>query len=73
MCNRDNVFFSVDNTYVDSVSPAIFSQPFEFILRLNVRDLSGIVTVKFFILENLDLRFWISSVRCSIEESEHVS
>lgn len=57
MCNRDNIFFGVDNTYVDSVSPAIFSQPFELILRLNVRDLSGIVTVKFFILENLDLRF----------------
>lgn len=57
MCNKDNIFFGVDNTYVDSVSPAIFSQPFELILRLNVRDLNGIVTVKFFILENLDLRF----------------
>lgn len=70
MCNRDNIFFSVDNTYADSVSPAIFNQPFQFVLRLNVRDLSGIVKVKFFLLENLDLRFWISSVRRSIEESE---
>lgn len=63
MCNRDNIFFSVDNTYADSVSPAIFSQPFEFILRLNVRDLSGIVTVKFFILENLDFECEMSDRR----------
>lgn len=73
MCNRDNIFFSADNTYADSVSPAIFSQTFKFILRLSVRDLNGIVKVKFFVLENLDLRFWISSVRRSIEESEQAS